>query len=119
MSEFVKKYLLEIFLIVLIAITVLVRTLKNPKRYAQEAGRPIYLQCLDIIGSISIGCSVGIAVFIGTVYFTASQDNYLGFLLGYLLGSLGEKILNVLDLKFSDFLAEFIESLINRIRGSE
>lgn len=119
MSEFVRKYILEIFLVCLIAITVLVRTLKNPKRYAEEAQRPIYLQVLDIIGSISIGCSVGIAIFIGTVYFTNSQDNYLGFLLGYLLGSLGEKILNVLDLKFSDFLTEFLESVIHKIGGSK
>lgn len=117
MNEFVRKYLLEIFLVVLIAITVLVRTLRNPKRYEQDSKRPIWMQCLDILGSVCIGCSVGIAIFIGAMYFTGSENSYLGFLAGYLLGSLGEKILNVLDLKFGDFLTEFIHAVFNRLGG--
>lgn len=117
MNEFVKKYILEIFLILLIAVTVLVRTLRNPKRYALDAQRPTWLQCLDVLGSVCIGCSVGIAIFIGAMYFTGSENSYLGFLAGYLLGSLGEKILNVLDLKFGDFLTEFIQALINKLGG--
>lgn len=114
MSEILKKHFLEFLLFFLIFITIFIRSLKNPNEFNKK--RSIPMRILDSLGSVFIGCSVGISIYIGSLYFTDNQYNYLGFLVGYLVGSLGEKFINIIDLKIGDILIEAINSYLERFK---
>lgn len=114
MSGILKKHFLEFLLFFLIFITIFIRSLKNPSELNKK--RSIPMRILDSLGSVFIGCSVGISIYIGSLYFTDNQYNYLGFLVGYLVGSLGEKFINIIDLKIGDILIEAINSYLERFK---
>lgn len=115
MSEIFKKHFLEILLFFLIFVTIFIRSLKNPNP-AIKTKRSVIMRILDSLGSVFIGCSVGISIYIGSLYFTDNQYNYLGFLVGYLVGSLGEKFINVIDLKIGDILIKAVNSYLDRFK---
>lgn len=100
----IKKYTVEILLISIIILTVFIRTMKQ-KRFKFSA----------VIGALSsavIGACVGISVYIGTTYIISSTP--LSFLIGYLTGSLGERLLDVLDLKFADIVDRTIDKFLKK-----
>lgn len=114
MNDIFKKHFLELLLFFLLFVTIFIRTLKNP--HAEDKERSIFMRVLDSLGSVFIGCSVGISIYIGSLYFTNDNYNYIGFLVGYLVGSLGEKLMNVLDLKLADVLMETLRAYLERFK---